>query len=130
MTQNTYKRTERLTPYTGANFDDFSKLMYEYKNRANKGFTFIDIDCIIRNYEKQTIAIIEVKTRNGLLTYAQQKAFNEMDLFLSRGVCCGWVYIGFYRIVFESTSFESGKCWINGIETSKEQYLTFLDNHF
>lgn len=125
-----YSRTERQMPYTGAPMDDFSKLMYDYVKRANDGFTFCDMDAIIRNHKKQSLTIIEIKTRGANLTYSQKVQFNEMDEFLKRGVCCGWEYIGFFKVVFENTSFEDGKCFVNDNELSKDEFLTFLDVYF
>ena len=125
-----YSRAERKTPYTGGALDSFSQLMYAYKNRANDGFTFCDIDAIVRNHKKQSLAIIEIKTRGANLTYSQEKQFNEIDEFLKRGVCCGWEYLGFFKVVFENTSFEDGKVTINDNEVTKDEFLTFLDVYF
>ena len=125
-----YSRTQRQTPYTGSEFDDFSRLMYGYSDKANEGFTFTDIDGILRNYKKQTLCLIEVKTHNGQLTYSQAKVFNEMDAFLKRGVCCGWSYIGFLKLTFENTTFDNGKVWANGKEITKTQYYDWLSKNF
>ena len=130
MTYKFTKQTERKKPYTGASLDDFSKLMYSYHERANAGFTFIDIDGIIRNYKKRTIAIIEIKAYNADLTYCQEKVFSELALFIKRGICCGWTWVGFFKIVFEGTSFENGRCWINNIEVTENQFFQFLDKNF
>jgi hypothetical protein len=131
MTATNYARTERQTPYMGSDFDEFSKLMYSYVSRANLGFTFTDIDGILRNHKKRTIGIIEVKTRNGSLTYAQEKTFNELEAILTRG-CNGtsWTFVGFSVLRFERTSFEDGKAWFNDDLTTQEQFLQYLTNYF
>lgn len=126
-----YSRTQRQTPYTGASLDDFSKLMYGYSDKANEGFTFTDIDGILRNHKKKTLAVIEVKTRGAVLTYSQTKTFNEFDKILRKGAMdTAWTYIGFYLIVFENTSFANGRAWINGKEATEKQFIDFLSKRF
>ena len=123
-----YSRTERLTRFTGN--EGFSDFMYKFRQDANKGFTFIDIDTIVRNYEKQTFALLEIKCKQASLSYAQQKTFNEMDEFLRRGSCCGWTYIGFHLLQFENTSFDNGKAFLNGQEITGDDFRTFLKINF
>ena len=126
-----YSGPQRLTPYTGAALDDFSRLMYGYTPQANDGFTFTDIDGILRNHKKKTLAVIEVKTRGAGLTYAQTKIFNEFDVILKRGVIgTDWTYVGFYLIAFENTSFANGRAWINGKEATEQQFISFLSKRF
>lgn len=125
-----YSRSERVTPYTGAAFDDFSRFMYGYKSLANRGFTFTDIDGILRNHIKKTMCILEIKTFNGTLTYSQKITFNELDTFLINGVCMNWKYYGFQTLVFEFTNWETGAAWLNGTLISKAEFLEFLTDHF
>lgn len=130
-TLNNYARTERKTPYTGAALDEFSKCMYEFKDHANEGFTFIDFDFLLRNHIKNTFAILEVKTRQGELTYAQTKAFRDVDTCFKLGSkLCGYDYIGFYALTFENTSFKDGTAWLNGKEITNKQFFNWLKHHF
>jgi hypothetical protein len=123
-----FSRTAKQTPYTGN--EGFSQFMYKFRVEANNGFTFIDIDTILRNYEKQTFALLEIKCRQANLSYAQKKIFNEMDEFLKRGSCCGWTYIGFYLLQFEGTSFDDGAAWLNGQLITADEFKTWLKINF
>ena len=130
MTTTTYSRTERKTPYLGNAYDDFSRLMYSYRHSANKGFTFIDFDFLARNYEKKTFCIIEIKTYNSSVTYAQQRSFAEIDIFLKNGVCDGWHYLGFKKLIFERGGFSTGKAELDGVLISEKEFLDFLTDNF
>lgn len=123
-----YSRAEKLTPYIGN--EGFSKFMYKFRVEANDGFTFIDIDTILRNYEKQTFALLEVKCKQAGLSYAQKKIFNEIDAALRRGMGDGWQYLGFYILQFENTSFDDGKAWLNGQEITGEDFKMWLRINF
>ena len=123
-----YSRAEKLTPYIGN--EGFSKFMYRFVSKANKGFTFIDCDAILRNYEKQTFSLLEIKCKQACLSYAQKKTFNEIDAALRRGVGDGWTYVGFFVLQFENTSFDDGKAWINSQEITAEDFETFLRINF
>lgn len=127
MTSN-YSRTERLTRFTGN--EGFSEFMYSFRSDANRGFTFIDIDTILRNHEKQTFALLEIKCKAAPLSYAQAKIFNELNEFLERGTCCGWTYVGFFLLQFENTSFEDGKAFLNEQEITDDDFRTFLKINF
>lgn len=126
MTQ--YSRTAKETPYSGN--EAFSDFMYKFRSDANKGFVFIDIDAIFRNYERQTIALLEVKCKQADFSYAQKKTFNEMDEFLKRGVCCGWTYKGFFLLQFEHTSFDNGAAFLNGQLITGDEFKTWLKINF
>jgi hypothetical protein len=123
-----YSRTERLTRFTGN--EGFSDFMYKFRQDANRGFTFIDIDTILRNYEKQSFALLEIKCKQASLSYAQKKIFNEMDEFLKRGACCGWTYVGFHILQFEGTSFDDGAAWLNGQEIAADEFKIWLKINF
>jgi hypothetical protein len=123
-----YSRAEKLTPYVGN--VGFSQFMYKFRVEANSGFTFVDIDTILRNYEKQTFALMEVKCKQSPLSYAQKKIFNEIDQALRRGTGDGWTYVGFYVLSFENTSFDDGKAFINGQEISGDEFKLWLRINF
>jgi hypothetical protein len=123
-----YSRAEKLTRFTGN--EGFSDFMYKFRVEANNGFTFVDIDTILRNYTKQTFALLEVKCKQAPLSYAQGKIFNEIDAALRRGMGDGWQYLGFYILQFENTSFDDGKAWINGTEISGDEFKMWLRINF
>ena len=126
MTQ--YSRTAKETPYSGN--EAFSDFMYKFRSDANKGFVFIDIDTILRNYHKQTIALLEIKCKTAPLSYAQEKTFNEIDAALKRGMGDGWQYIGFFLLQFEHTSFDNGKAWLNEQLITGDEFKTWLKINF
>ena len=135
MYQTSYSRNTRQTAYTGSSLDDFSKLMYSLGSLPNTGITVNDIDFIIRNHHRKTLAIIEVKTRNGNLTYSQQKTFSELDQFVRRGVTADWIYLGFFVLRFENTSFANGKAWISYGEVINQEitesiFKAWIQKHF
>jgi hypothetical protein len=135
MTPTLYSRNTRQTAYQGNNLDDFSKLMYSLASLENTGLTVNDIDFIIRNHHRKTLAIVEVKTRCGHLTYSQQKTFSELDQFLRNGICGGWKYLGFYVLRFQNTSFANGKAWISYGEVIDQEvteygFRTWIQKHF
>jgi len=135
MTQTQYSRNTRQTAYQGNNLDDFSKLMYSLASLPNTGLTVNDIDFIIRNHHRKTLAIIEVKTRCGQLTYSQQKTFSELDQFVKRGVYDNWQYKGFFVLRFQNTSFANGKAWISYGEVIDQEvteygFRTWIQTNF
>ena len=126
----THSTVQRNTPYLGSQLDSFSRFMYRFRIEANEGFTFIDIDTILRNYEKRTFALLEVKTKQAPLSYAQKRIFNEIDTALRRGTGEGWTYFGFYVLSFENTSFEDGKAWFIGQEITESDFNMWLKINF
>ncbi len=120
----------RNQPRTGASLDHFSEFMYRFRVEANDGFTFIDIDTILRNYQRKTFALLEVKTKQAPLSTAQTHIFNELDGALKRGVGDGWTYLGFYILSFEKTSFEDGKAFLNDTEVSEDEFKLWLKISF
>lgn len=129
--QTNYSRNTRQTAYTGNNLDDFSRFMYHYKDRANKGFTCIDIDWIFRNHIKQSFTLFEIKTRCGSLTYSQEKAFLELNEVCKKGSeAIKYKFVGFYVLQFENTIFSNGKAWANGKLITEADFLHFLDTYF
>ena len=120
----------RATPRTGADFDRFSDFMYNFKNYANLGFTFTDVDGLFRNYLKRTIAILEVKTFNNALSYHQEQLFEQLDGIFRKGMTDGWTYVGFFKLVFEKTCFVDGLAYLNDREITETEFINFLNKYF
>jgi hypothetical protein len=123
-TQIAYRRTS-----IGAN--DFSDFMYQYSAQANTGFTFTDIDGVLRNYLKKSIALLEIKCKSAKLTYCQTCIQNEMDTWVTFGTRVnGWTYHGYHSLVFEDTYFGNSRAWLNGELITESEFIEWLGSLF
>jgi uncharacterized protein YuzB (UPF0349 family) len=124
MTQTQYRRTN-------IGINDFSEFMYQYSRYANKGFTYTDIDGVLRNYTKKSVALLEIKCKNAQLTYCQTCIQSEFNTWLTIGTAAsGWAYHGYHSLVFENTCFENGKAWLNGEIVTEFEFISWLGRLF
>ena len=124
------RKQGRAMPRTGADFDKFSDFMYNFRSRANFGFTFTDVDGLFRNYFKRTIGFVEVKTFRNDLSYHQKQLFAQLDGIFRKGMTDGWTYVGFFTLVFEKTCFVDGLAWLNDREITETEFINFLNKYF
>ena len=89
---------------------------------SSLGFLASNIDYCWTNYKTGEWMFIEEKRYNTAIKYWQKKLFSIMH-----NVCrADKKYRGFHLLVFENTSPEDGKIFLDNKEISKEQLLNFL----
>lgn len=86
------------------------------------GFVTSNVDYIWRNYKTGDWMLIEEKRYGGDLDYSQGQTF----IFLEEHIVKDDKYHGFHKIVFENTSPEDGRMWLDDREISKVELLKFL----
>lgn len=133
-TQTAYPKVGRRTQFYGN--EPFSDFMYAYAKEANKGFTYCDIDSVLRNYQKETIGVLEIKCHNGKMTLCQDLTFNVIHEFMKTGSCGNWKYIGFFLLQFSHTDFNDSDMVImsdlngNKAVMTEKRFKSFLNRYF
>lgn len=124
----------RKTPHYGN--EPFSDFMYSFAKEANKGFTYCDIDSVLRNYHKETIGVLEIKCYHGQMTRCQDLTFNVIHEFMKNGSCGEWKYIGFFLLQFSHTCFDdSNQVVMSDLKghravMTEERFKAFLNRYF
>ena len=112
---------------TGERDLTFSSWVSENLPDSSTGWVTSDIDWYMYNYKTKKCCIVETKTRNANLTYAQKQMYDNLSKWIGEGAKKdGWDYTGFYVIKFENTWFDDGKVFINGKESSEEEIREIL----
>ena len=93
---------------------------------SNTGYAASDLDFILWNWKTNKIMLLEIKTHNRTIKTYQKIMFNLLNKWIKKGVDDDWTYLGFHLIVFENTSFEDGKCFLNNKEISEIELINFL----
>jgi hypothetical protein len=133
-TKTAYPSVGRKTPFYGN--EEFSDFMYGYQKEANNGFTYCDIDSVLRNYHKETIGILEIKKMNGKMTVCQDLTFNVIHEFLKTGNCGNWKYVGFFLLQFSHTNWQDSEAVtmtdLKGHKAimTEERFKYFLNRYF
>jgi len=86
---------------------------------SSTGFVVSDIDFVLCNYKAKTIILLEVKTRNAVVSNSQNNLFTNIDRWLRKGIDQDWIYLGFHSIRFEKTFFNDGRCYFDGKEVTE-----------
>lgn len=87
-----------------------------------KGFVATNLDFIWCNYKQKFWMHIEEKRYNSKMSWAQENQFKTLDL-----ACKDYPhYRGFHLIVFEKTSPDDGKIFLNTKAISRSQLMKFL----
>jgi len=87
-----------------------------------KGFVATNIDYVWRNYKTGEWMMIEEKRYNNQPKFPQTELFSLVDK-------CAKIdpkYSGFHFLVFENTSPDDGKTFLDGKEISNEELIKFL----
>lgn len=93
---------------------------------SSVGYGVSDLDFIICNWKEKKIMFVEVKTNNGSLTYFQKSLYTDLHRWIKNGIDNEWKYYGFNLIVFEHSSFDDGKCFLNNREINETDLINYL----
>lgn len=93
---------------------------------SNTGFSASDLDFILWNWKTKKVIMLELKSRNSYPRKGQKMMWHKINNWMIKGVDDDWTYLGFHLIVFENTSFEDGKCFLNNKEISEIELINFL----
>lgn len=89
---------------------------------SSLGYVATNIDYMWRNYKTGQWMLIEEKRHNAQVKFWQQQMFDILTW-------CGKKhprFCGFHILVFENTSPEDGRIFLDGNEISKENLINFL----
>ena len=87
------------------------------------GFVATNLDYIWRNYRTGNWMLIEEKRYMSNISFAQGQCF----LIIDRACRNESKYKGFHKIVFEKTSPDDGRTWLDDKEVTKRDILDFLE---
>ena len=112
---------------TGERDLTFSSWVRENLPDSSTGWVTSDIDWYMYNYKTKKCCMVETKTRNADLTFAQTQMYKNLSKWISEGAKKdGWEFTGFYVIKFENTWFDDGKVFLNEKESSEEEIIKIL----
>ena len=102
---------------------EFGLWLREQKELDSKnGYVATNIDYIWRNYKTEQWMIIEEKRYNQKPKFYQQKIFEILNWCSKHHKS----YEGFHVIVFENTSPDDGKIYLDGELIDKQNLIEFL----
>lgn len=90
------------------------------------GYVATNIDYIWTNYKSGKWMIIEEKRYCSEVKFYQKNIFKLLDLVSQNDAN----YKGLFVLVFEKTSPDDGKIWLDGKEISKSDLIKFLQFDF
>jgi hypothetical protein len=93
---------------------------------SKKGYVATNIDYLWRNYKTGKWMLIEEKRYGTQVKFPQSELLKILDKVSQNDS----MYKGLFVIVFENTSPDDGKIWIDGKEVTKEDLLKFLQFDF
>jgi len=118
--------------YTKKRFDDkgteFGSWLRDQPEIDSRlyGFQATNVDYVWYNKRTGEFMFIEEKRHGASIASWQRNIFLMLDKICSEHP--NTKYRGFHIIVFENTSPDDGKIFINGLEITKKQLLYFLKN--
>ncbi len=89
---------------------------------SKNGFITTDIDFIWMNYKTNEWMILEEKTHNREVPFAQRNILTMLHNIAKNDP----KYKGLYSIRFENTNPEDGRIYVNSKEVSKEDFIKLL----
>jgi hypothetical protein len=102
---------------------EFGLWLREQKEiESEKGYIATNIDYVWKNYKTGDWMMIEEKRYGRQPKYPQPGLFELVDKYARNDT----KYHGFHYVIFENTSPDDGKIFLDKKEISKEQLLKFL----
>lgn len=89
---------------------------------SNLGFTATNIDYMWHNYKTGAWMLVEEKRHGAQVKFPQSSMFKILDFACKSHKN----YRGLHVIVFENTSPDDGRVYLDGKEVSKAQLIKFL----
>jgi len=111
---------------TGSRDLTFSQWIRENLPDSESGFAVSDLDFVLWNWRSNKLMLLEIKTRGAKPKRFQKMQWARINSWINKGIQSDWVYLGFHLIVFENTSFEDGKCFLDNKEISEPELIDFL----
>jgi len=90
------------------------------------GYTATNIDYLWHNYKTGVWMLIEEKRYMSQVKFPQTKMLEILDKVSQNDVR----YKGLFIVVFEKTSPDDGRIWIDGKEVTKQDLVKFLQFDF
>lgn len=101
---------------------EFSQWLREQSEiDSSNGYVATNIDFMWRSYKSKKWMLIEEKRFGKHVKYPQSRMFKIIDNSIDDPN-----YKGFHEVVFENTSPEDGKIYLDGKLVTKQQLLDFL----
>ena len=102
---------------------EFGLWLREQKElESSLGFVASNLDYIWGNYKTGKWMLLEEKRHGRDVTYSQKQLFKKIH-----AACNGSEnYVGIHLVVFENTSPDDGKIWLDRKEITKEDLILFL----
>lgn len=92
----------------------------------DKKFLVSNIDFVLEDWQTKTLMLLEMKTYKKTIRPAQRILYENLCRWIRKGMEPQWKLIGWFTITFEKSCFDDGKCWINDVEVTEDQLLTYI----
>ena len=89
---------------------------------SSLGYVATNIDYMWHNYKTNEWMLVEEKRYRGSLTRTQKEMFAKLDKTCRNDPN----YQGFFLLVFENTSPEDGRMWLNRQLITRDELIKFL----
>ncbi len=89
---------------------------------SHNGYVATNIDYTWTNYKTGVWMFIEEKRYNSQPSFSQKEIFKTVDAICKSDKN----YHGFHYLIFENTSPEDGKIFLDGKEIDKQKLINFL----
>ena len=94
----------------------------EISSNKSQGFVTTNIDYMWFNYKNNQWMLIEEKRHGAKVSWSQRQQFRVIDAACRNDKN----YHGMHLLVFENTTPEDGKIYLNHVEIDKDTLISFL----